>query len=284
MRHTRLALVVVIVPAAMASSLQLLQQIRLSDYVRIVDPFSDTRVAALAFSPDEEWLAVALDHDRAGHLLVLSRERSAASLRFSGRIGRTTAEQGQPGRIAWSPDGNAVAIGTTPPVLVDLERETKCELKAPDTRQTVLGSFTSSREIITGEYAGGKWRLVVYDRDCAPLQYRELPSRVLTLDGFAERGWMLVGTADGRLSIYNSGTGAIVKTWHRAVGQQAALLLHGEVVCQAGLPARERAVPECWWVVQENMIAAPPVNGGTPFSGARTAPMVAITDGKYSYD
>jgi hypothetical protein len=151
MHHTRLAIVFLIFPAAMASSLELLRQIPLSEYVRLGDPFSDTRVAAVAFSPNEEWLAVALDHGRAGHLLVLSRERTAASLRFSGRIGRTTAEQGQPVRIVWSQDGNAVAIGTTPPVLVDIEREMQCDLKAPDTRETVLGSFTSSREIINGE-------------------------------------------------------------------------------------------------------------------------------------
>jgi hypothetical protein len=37
-------------------------------------------------------------------------------------------------------------------------------------------------------------------------------------------------------------------------------------------------------VAQENMIAAPQANGGAPFSGARTAPTVAFTDGKYSYD
>jgi hypothetical protein len=106
----------------------------------------------------------------------------------------------------------------------------------------------------------------------------------VTLDAIAERGWILVGTADGRLSTYDSSTGAIVKTWHRAVGRQAALLLGGEVVCQAGLPARERAVPECWWVTQEKVIAATAVNGGAPFSGARTVPIIAFTDGKYSYD
>ena len=281
----RLPVAFLIVPAALASPLELLQQIPLSDYVRVSDRFSETTVTALAFSPDEQWLAAAVNHGRASRLLVLSPERKPTSLRFSGQIGAVMMHEGQPGRIAWSPDMNAVAVGTTPPVLVDLERETKCHLEAPDTRKSLLGAFPSSREVVIGEYAGGKWRLVIYDRDCTPIHYRELPSRIVTLDAVAERGWILAGTADGQLTIYDAASGAVVKTWRRAVGREAALLLGGAAVCQAGLPSRERTGPECWRVEEEEgMMDTPKINGGAPFSSARTAPMVAFTDGKYSHD
>ena len=210
-----LLLALVLVPACAAGSLKHVRSIALSDYVRPTGAYGAdaVRVRSLAFSGDGRWLAAAVSAIGSGRLLVVSVEPRAEALRYSARIPLMQARRGGFGRTVWSPDGKALAVGTNPPVVLDLERDTMCELKASSAADVLLGGFTSPRDLAGAEMSNGTWRLVIYGLDCKAVQYRDVGDPVVAIDA-SERGRVAVSTAN-RVSLYDTSSGSLVKSWRR---------------------------------------------------------------------
>ena len=269
-------LLAALLPAGSAAGkLDLIRRIGLSDYMRVAAPSwfeKGARVSGLAFSPDGEWIAIAASGADGTRLFVVSRERSASNLRYSGRVPPFVGPVGQ---ILWAPGGKALALATTPPVLINLETERSCELAGGD---AIPGGFASDTEVLM---ARGR-RLLVSGLDCEPLLQRDLPSAAVSLD--VAPGLAAVATDDNRTVVFDTGTGEKRREWRRGSRVQTAFASGGRILCAASPPAKDRTGPECWPVDGDGPLVSIDATGGAPFRTARDRPMAAFTDGRYGYD
>lgn len=286
MRASILLLCGFLVGPGFAGSLERMRQIPLADFIKVDRTWerSGLFVSAISFSPDEQWIAVVAGTGgiSGGRLLVVSRERRAGDLRYSGEIQSNSAGAG---KIAWSSDGNTVVVGANPPLVVNLEDGRTCTLfSSGSDRSYLLGGFVSAGNIVTAESDGKTSRLVLYEPGCTPEMYRDLPAKVHSLETQASKGWVALSTGDNHLRIYDGKAGTVLKDWRRASSKQIGFLSRGDVICEASLPTEARVGPNCWNVDNEKDMRSPEIWGGVPFNGAQDGSVAVFTEGKYGFD